>query len=108
MANVRTKHISHYVFIANSVNSSPEYYSSTITINKDGETVANYRKCFLYHTDESWALEGPDGFYEGEIPGLGSVAMGISKWLAQPLVRAVSKDEYQKAMLTQFSLRHGH
>ncbi|KUJ19961.1 carbon-nitrogen hydrolase [Mollisia scopiformis] len=59
---------------------SPEYYNSAITVNADGETIANYRKSFLYYTDETWALEGPDGFYEGSIPGLGNVAMGICKW----------------------------
>jgi hypothetical protein len=26
------------------------------------------------------ALEGPDGFFDGEIPGIGNVAMGICKW----------------------------
>ncbi|KFY66559.1 hypothetical protein V497_00857 [Pseudogymnoascus sp. VKM F-4516 (FW-969)] len=56
---------------------SPEYYSSAITVNKEGETIANYRKSFLYYTDETWALEGPDGFYDGVIEGLGNVAMGI-------------------------------
>ncbi|KAF4632359.1 hypothetical protein G7Y89_g5769 [Cudoniella acicularis] len=55
----------------------PEYYNSAITVNQEGETVANYRKCFLYYTDETWALEGPDGFYSGEIDGLGKVVMGI-------------------------------
>jgi protein N-terminal amidase len=59
---------------------SPEYYNSAITVNPDGETIANYRKSFLYYTDETWALEGPDGFYDGEIDGLGNVAMGICKW----------------------------
>jgi protein N-terminal amidase len=59
---------------------SPEYYNSAITVNSDGETVANYRKSFLYYTDETWALEGPDGFFDGEIDGLGNVAMGICKW----------------------------
>jgi protein N-terminal amidase len=59
---------------------SPEYYNSAITVNADGETIANYRKSFLYYTDETWALEGPDGFFDGEIEGLGNVAMGICKW----------------------------
>ncbi|TAQ86292.1 hypothetical protein B7494_g5393 [Chlorociboria aeruginascens] len=57
--------------------SSLEYYNSAITVNADGETIANYRKSFLYYTDETWALEGPDGFYTGAIEGLGNVAMGI-------------------------------
>lgn len=58
---------------------SPEYYNSAITVNREGETIANYRKSFLYYTDETWALEGPDGFYHGEIDKLGKVAIGICK-----------------------------
>ncbi|KAM3081102.1 hypothetical protein ACMFMG_005056 [Clarireedia jacksonii] len=57
-----------------------EYYNSAVTVNKEGETIANYRKSFLYYTDETWAHEGPDGFFDGEIDGLGNVAMGICKW----------------------------
>lgn len=55
----------------------PEYYNSAIVVNADGETIANYRKSFLYYTDESWALEGGRGFYEGFIPGLGNTSIGI-------------------------------
>ncbi|KAM0275778.1 hypothetical protein ACHAQH_007401 [Verticillium albo-atrum] len=55
----------------------PEYYNSAIIVNGDGETVANYRKSFLYYTDETWALEGDTGFFEGYIPGLGHTSMGI-------------------------------
>ncbi|RCI08789.1 hypothetical protein L249_4782 [Ophiocordyceps polyrhachis-furcata BCC 54312] len=55
----------------------PEYYNSAIVVNADGETVANYRKSFLYYTDETWALEGNDGFYDGFIPGLGNTSIGI-------------------------------
>lgn len=58
-----------------------EYYNSAITVNPEGETIANYRKTFLYYTDETWALEGQDGFYGGEIDGLGKVAMGICECL---------------------------
>lgn len=54
----------------------PEYYNSAIVVNDDGETIANYRKSFLYYTDETWALEG-DGFFEGYIPGLGNTSIGI-------------------------------
>ncbi|KAJ8131047.1 hypothetical protein O1611_g2578 [Lasiodiplodia mahajangana] len=56
---------------------SPEYYNSVIVVNSDGETIANYRKTFLYYTDETWALEGQEGFYGGFIPGLGNTSMGI-------------------------------
>jgi protein N-terminal amidase len=58
---------------------SPEYYNSVIVVSGDGETIANYRKSFLYYTDETWALEGQDGFYDGFIPSLGTTAMGICK-----------------------------
>ena len=56
---------------------SPEYYNSALVVSSDGETIANYRKSFLYYTDETWALEGRDGFFRGRIPGLGRVALGI-------------------------------
>lgn len=56
---------------------NPEYYNSAIIVNSDGETIGNYRKSHLYYTDETWALEGPDGFYHGRIPGIGRTAMGI-------------------------------
>lgn len=58
---------------------SPEFYNSAIIVSKDGETIANYRKSFLYAVDETWALEGQDGFFEGYVEGLGDVAMGICK-----------------------------
>ncbi|KAF5558843.1 n-terminal amidase [Fusarium napiforme] len=56
---------------------NPEYYNSTIVVNSEGETIANYRKYFLYYTDESWALEGDEGFFEGYITGLGNTSIGI-------------------------------
>lgn len=56
---------------------SPEYYNSAFIVDGDGDTVGNYRKAFLYYTDETWALEGTSGFFQGEIPKLGNVALGI-------------------------------
>lgn len=56
---------------------SPEYYNSALVVNGDGDTIANYRKSFLYYTDETWALEGKEGFFRGDIPRVGNVAMGI-------------------------------
>ncbi|KAI2780343.1 carbon-nitrogen hydrolase [Daldinia loculata] len=55
----------------------PEYYNSAIVINGEGETIGNYRKSFLYYTDETWALEGQEGFWNGSIPGLGNTSLGI-------------------------------
>lgn len=63
----------------------PEHYSSAIIVNGEGETVANYRKSFLYSTDESWALEGKHGFFQGHVCGLGRMAMGICKGFRQHL-----------------------
>lgn len=60
---------------------NPEYYNSVIMVNRDGETIANYRKSFLYYTDETWALEGK-GFYSGAVEGLGDVAMGICEFFS--------------------------
>ncbi|PTB70499.1 hypothetical protein BBK36DRAFT_1107796 [Trichoderma citrinoviride] len=62
----------------------PEYYNSAIVVNGDGETIANYRKSFLYYTDESWALEGNRGFYDGYIPGLGNTSIGICESAESP------------------------
>ncbi len=56
---------------------SPEYFNSAIIVNHDGATIGHYRKAFLYPRDETWALEGPNGFFGRELPGLGNVAMGI-------------------------------
>lgn len=52
-------------------------YNSTVTVSPTGEILANYRKSFLYYTDESWATEGPEGFYCGELGSLGKVGLGI-------------------------------
>jgi protein N-terminal amidase len=58
---------------------SPEYYNSAIVVDQNGETAANYRKSHLFPMDETWALEGPDGFFDGTIQGLGNVTLGICK-----------------------------
>ncbi|KAJ5562606.1 Carbon-nitrogen hydrolase [Penicillium sp. DV-2018c] len=44
------------------------YYNSLLVVDEKGETVANYRKTFLYYTDETWAAEGQveRGFHELE------------------------------------------
>lgn len=49
--------------------SSPEsskYYNSLLVVNEAGEVIHNYRKSFLYFTDETWAAEGnvEQGFHE--------------------------------------------
>ncbi|KAL2138120.1 hypothetical protein VTI28DRAFT_7453 [Corynascus sepedonium] len=56
---------------------SPESYNSAVMVDGDGDMVVNYRKSFLYYTDEAWAVEGGNSFFDGEVPGLGNVALGI-------------------------------
>lgn len=36
-------------------------YNSTVTVSPAGDVLLNYRKSFLYYTDETWASEGPSG-----------------------------------------------
>lgn len=66
------------VDVASTRQTGPKYYNSTIVVNGDGQTIANYRKSFLYCTDETWASEGR-GFYGSEIAGAAKTAIGICK-----------------------------
>ena len=68
------------VDVRNNWPANPEFYNSAVFVGRDGETIANYRKSFLYAVDEKWALEGPDGFFDEELDDLGSVALGICKF----------------------------
>lgn len=52
-------------------------YNSTVTVSPAGDVLANYRKAFLYYTDETWAHEGDRGFFSGTLGTLGQVSMGI-------------------------------
>ena len=61
---------------------APEYFNAAVMVGPEGDNVAHYRKTHLYYTDETWALEGPDGFYGDHITGLGQVAMGICECLS--------------------------
>ena len=63
-------------------------YNATVTVSPQGEVLMNYRKSFLYYTDETWASEGPNGsarehtdlhrpFFCGPLGDLGIVGHGI-------------------------------
>ncbi|KAK5122000.1 hypothetical protein LTR85_004572 [Meristemomyces frigidus] len=58
-------------------------YNSTVTVSLTGQVINNYRKSFLYYTDETWALEGftsqPDQkpFFCGPLGEFGTVGQGI-------------------------------
>ncbi|CDO95979.1 unnamed protein product [Kluyveromyces dobzhanskii CBS 2104] len=44
-------------------------YNSAIMTNASGELVFNYRKSFLYYTDDDWGChENPNGFQQFELP----------------------------------------
>ena len=50
-------------------------------VSPAGSVIANYRKHHLYTTDETWAEEGRDGFFAGDVSALGCVAMGICMFI---------------------------
>ena len=58
-------------------------YNSTVTVSPTGEVLNNYRKSFLYYTDEIWATEGflssqaRTPFSITSISGIGPVGHGI-------------------------------
>ncbi|ORY16110.1 N-terminal asparagine amidohydrolase-like protein [Clohesyomyces aquaticus] len=53
-------------------------YNSTVTVSPSGAILANYRKAFLYYTDETWSSEGPERkFFSGQLGALGNVTLGI-------------------------------
>ncbi|KAL3471408.1 carbon-nitrogen hydrolase [Aspergillus californicus] len=41
-----------------STNEEVKYYNSLLVVDEQGEVLVNYRKMFLYYTDETWASEG--------------------------------------------------
>lgn len=51
--------------------------NSTVTISPAGQVLTNYRKTFLYYTDETWCAEPTSTFYTGTLGALGPVTLGI-------------------------------
>ncbi|KAF1957474.1 carbon-nitrogen hydrolase [Byssothecium circinans] len=52
-------------------------YNSTVTVSPAGTILTNYRKTFLYYTDETWSSEPTSTFYTGMLGTLGPVTHGI-------------------------------
>jgi protein N-terminal amidase len=65
------------------VNIQEEYYNSAITVNAKGETIANYKKSFLYYQDNVCGMEGLNNFYNGLIPRLGIISIRAYKLLTK-------------------------
>jgi len=64
--------------VAATASTPAKHFNSLVTISPTGQVLVNYRKRFLYYTDETWASEGDNenGFYSGDLEGV-PVAMGI-------------------------------
>ncbi|KAL4784622.1 carbon-nitrogen hydrolase [Aspergillus varians] len=50
--------------------SKEKYYNSLLVVDEEGNVLLNYRKTFLYYTDETWASEGSAelGFHQLTFP----------------------------------------
>jgi protein N-terminal amidase len=59
--------------------SSGRRYNSAVLIDPSGESLCNYRKHYLFPTDETWAHSGEEKFLSTHIVGLGKVS--IYAWL---------------------------
>lgn len=59
------------------ITSDGKRYNTVVSVSPTGEVLATYRKTFLYYTDETWALEGDTGFFNGTLGSLGQTCMGI-------------------------------
>lgn len=60
-------------------------YNSLVFVNALGEVIAHTRKCFLYYTDETWAVEG-QGFFTGKLP------LGISSKATKKVAAGICMD----------------
>ncbi|KKA16713.1 Uncharacterized protein T310_9667 [Rasamsonia emersonii CBS 393.64] len=47
---------------APSPSETEKYFNSLLVVDENGEILLNYRKQFLYYTDETWASEGDGGW----------------------------------------------
>ena len=56
---------------------TPSKDNSTVTVSPSGTILANYRKSFLYYTDETWAAEPPTRFAISTLGALGPAIQGI-------------------------------
>ena len=72
------------VFVGYPETAGEDSYNSAVLVTRDGNVATNYRKTFLFTTDLSWASEG-QGFFAGDVEGLGRVALGICAFPPPPV-----------------------
>jgi len=65
-----------FVAVGYPENENGTFYNSLCIVNRSGELILNYRKTFLYETDEHWATESHLGFQYVQIESF-RMAFGI-------------------------------
>jgi protein N-terminal amidase len=90
-AKQKAQHYNCHVTVGYAEQTPVTQFNSTVTVSPTGEVLCNYRKSFLYYTDETWASEGPRDtahnlsnpasddlpFFAGQLGTLGAVTLGI-------------------------------
>jgi len=81
-----------------------KYYNSLVVIDEKGEVIHNYRKSFLYYTDESWASEGDvkRGFSELTFPSLNG--QGIGSTMENADASDTTRHAAEKRVATSFGI----
>lgn len=76
------------------------YYNSLLVVDEDGNLIHNYRKTFLYYTDETWAAEGQveRGFRQLELTSKASSSD------LEALVKNQLSSEHEKRVATSFGI----
>ncbi|KAJ5794839.1 Carbon-nitrogen hydrolase [Penicillium paradoxum] len=79
------------------------YYNSLLIIDKNGDFTHNYRKTFLYDTDETWAAEGQAerGFHHLEFSSQGKASTSESLGKEN---QQISSGQQEKRVATSFGI----
>ncbi|KAL4733859.1 carbon-nitrogen hydrolase [Aspergillus similis] len=87
-----------------------KYYNSLLVLDEQGNMLLNYRKTFLYYTDETWASEGSAelGFHQLTFPNA-EKSSGSSKARAEGEAAILppppqSQDKMDKEIATSFGI----
>lgn len=82
-----------------------KYYNSLLVVDENGELLLNYRKAFLYYTDETWASEGrPErGFYTLTFDSSPKQSAQGSSNINKPVTYSPTEDK-KKQVATSFGI----